>query len=139
MIEDAEALKRFTGSLEHFKDWSNYLLVTTVAALGWTATKDQAFRSWARSLCILLFALSTVFAIFTLAMISPIAEQGRGYQSIYEVPVTFWLTNLTGAMHLKCVCLPQHILFILGIIMYAVGTMGMRPAEPTNAVERSSR
>jgi len=26
-----------TKALEFFKDWSNYLLVTTVAALGWVA------------------------------------------------------------------------------------------------------
>jgi hypothetical protein len=27
-------------ALDAFKDWSNYLLITTVAALGWTASKD---------------------------------------------------------------------------------------------------
>jgi hypothetical protein len=27
-----------TKALEFFKDWSNYLLVTTVAALGWVAS-----------------------------------------------------------------------------------------------------
>ena len=27
------------GALGFFKDWTNYLLVTTVAALGWIATK----------------------------------------------------------------------------------------------------
>ena len=28
-------------ALDAFKDWSNYLLVTTVAALGWTSTKKD--------------------------------------------------------------------------------------------------
>jgi hypothetical protein len=27
-------------ALDAFKDWTNYLLVTTVAALGWAARKD---------------------------------------------------------------------------------------------------
>jgi hypothetical protein len=37
-------------ALEYLKDWSNYLLVTTVAALGWVATVEQlGFRCEAPS------------------------------------------------------------------------------------------
>lgn len=134
-MNDAEALMRFTTSLEHFKDWSNFLLVTTVAALGWTASKDQAFRKCTRPLCVLLFALSTVFAIFTLALIPLVAEQGHGYPSIYDVPVTFWMTEWIGVIHLKFVCMPQHLLFIAGIILYAGGTVGMKPVVPVQEGE----
>ena len=35
MPDPAEVLDGAHKALEHFKDWSNYLLVTTVAALGW--------------------------------------------------------------------------------------------------------
>ena len=129
MVGDTEALTRFTTSLGHFKDWSNILLVTTVAALGWAASKDQAFRRATRPLCVLLFALSTVFAIFTLALVPLVAEQGQGYRSIYEVPVTFWGSEWIGKIHLIYVCMPQHLRFIAGIILYAIGTMGMKPAS----------
>jgi hypothetical protein len=37
-----DAVEQKLKALDAFKDWSNYLLVTTVAALGWTAGKDAA-------------------------------------------------------------------------------------------------
>jgi len=62
-------------ALEMFKDWSNYLLVTTVAALGWVATSDQPKIS-RKALRWTIGALgaSTVFGIFTLALIPLVAE-----------------------------------------------------------------
>jgi hypothetical protein len=56
-------------ALDAFKDWSNYLLVTTVASLGWTAKENaNGFCTpWMKSGAIVLFALSVVFAILTLA------------------------------------------------------------------------
>jgi hypothetical protein len=119
-------------SLEFFKDWSNYLLVTTVAALGWVASKDLSFcRPWIKGLCVCAFALSVVFAIFTLALIPLVAEQRQPKQSIYEVCAAF---NLIGprCLYLKTVCFPQHFLFLAGIALYAFGTASF--SRRTNAV-----
>lgn len=108
-------------SLEYFKDWSNYLLVTTVAALGWVATDSVTFWSgWIRVACIWSFAVSIVFAILTLAMIPLIAQQQGNDQDIYAVEVKCWICM--GKMKLRRVCLPQHFFFMLGIILYATGT-----------------
>ncbi len=108
-------------ALEFFKDWSNYLLVTTVASLGWVAKEDPSFCSpWVKTLCIWSFALSAIFAIFTLALIPLVAEQRQLNESIYDVHAQF---NLIGIRRrkLKSVCFPQHVFFIMGIALYAVG------------------
>jgi hypothetical protein len=123
--------------IEYFKDWSNYLLVTTVAALGWVATKESVFisvsPSWVRQLCITCFALSVVCGIFTLALIPLVAEElplvveqrkreGKDNTSFYDVAGKFKLIG-DRQLHLKCVCFPQHVLFILGVLIYAGGTI----------------
>ena len=64
-------------ALDAFKDWSNYLLVTTVAELGWTSTKkDLFYLPSLKSLAIGSFALSIVFAILTLALVRPPRPRG---------------------------------------------------------------
>ena len=122
-------------ALEFFKDWSNYLLVTTVAALGWAATANVLVNSpTLRRWCIWSFALSIVFAIFTLALIPLVAEQRAQGQSIYDVMVTSYLP---WRIHLKVVCLPQHILFIAGIIFYAWGAWNPGPASAATGAQGS--
>ena len=109
-------------SLEFFKDWSNYLLVTTVAALGWVTTDNVEFWSpWVKVLCLWCFALSIVFAILTLALIPLIEEQRAPSQSIYSISAKCWVCGDKGRT-LRSVCLPQHILFIAGVLLYAMGT-----------------
>ena len=110
-------------AIEYFKDWSNYLLVTTVAALGWVATKNLPFFSpWMRLSCMVALGLSVVFGIFTLALIPIIAEQQATNQSFYTVRAPFKLFGMNCTLPVKSVCFPQHVLFIIGIVLYVVGT-----------------
>jgi len=125
-------------ALDFFKDWTNYLLVTTVAALGWTSAKDAATFSatWLRAACILTFAISIVFAIFTLALIPHIGEDlAESDSSIYEVKWKWkgwkwckwkWLRRPLRLTHL---CFWQHLFFLAGIVIYACGTF-LPPASP---------
>jgi len=113
-----------TTALAFFKDWSNYLLLTTVAALGWVASGDIAFSSaWVRAVCIFSFALSIAFGILTLALIPLVQEQRKlGHQSNYDVVVEYQLTpGWHGLCRLKSLCFPQHILFLLGVTAFALG------------------
>ena len=113
---------KLTKALNFFKDWSNYLLVTTVAALGWVG-KGAEFSSHSLKLwCIWLFALSVVFGIFTLALIPLVQEQRTTQGSNYDVDAQFRVLFWTRRLRLKRVCLPQHVLFLAGIIVYAWGT-----------------
>jgi hypothetical protein len=113
-------------ALEFFKDWTNYLLITTVAALGWVSTQQAAFSTASlRHFCIWCLAVSIVFAIFTLALIPLVAEQVRTEtKSIHSVkvkyyPIWVWLPFRTN---LKVFCCPQHVFFLVGVVLYALGT-----------------
>ena len=67
--------EKILAALNSFKDWSTYVLVTTVAALGWTSTEKVNISS--EFICIGIiwcFALSIMFGIFTLALIPIVAE-----------------------------------------------------------------
>ncbi len=87
-------------ALDNFKDWSNYLLVTTVAALGWTSKTDVKFCTpWMREDAVLCFALSIMFAILTLALIPHVAEDikletNEEALSIYHVYWHGWFVKL---------------------------------------------
>ena len=112
-------------ALTHFKDWSNYLLVTTVASLGWASTRKAALPDWAFKWSVKLLAASVVFAIFTLAFVPLVAENIEQGQSIYRVKPEFSPVIMFSVkfMTIKWVCWPQHVLFILGIIIYAAGSI----------------
>jgi hypothetical protein len=115
-------------ALEYFKDWSNFLLVTTVAALGWVATKDRPHISVAAlRWTVLCFGASVVFAIFTLALI-PIVAEGitKATISFYDTPARFMLLWLWGPeleFKLKYVCRLQHVLFLAGIIVFTAASI----------------
>lgn len=124
----AEVTDPQTKALEFFKDWSNYLLVTTVAAVGWVAGKDHAdFCSpGLQAICIVAFTLSIVFGILTLALVPLVQEQRKGDKSNYEVEVVyekFWAADQAGACRLKTLCFPQHAFFLLGVVVFAAGTI----------------
>jgi hypothetical protein len=69
-------------ALEFFKDFSDYMLVTTVAALGWISSQDTATKPWAnptlKPYCLWCLGLSSLFAILTLALIPLIGETMTG-------------------------------------------------------------
>lgn len=110
--------------LEHFKDWSNYLLVTTVAALGWVATKEVEFLSpWLRAGCIVALAVSIMFGIFTLALIPLVGEQRTNEPSFYDVRANYRLFRRKRSNRLKDFCFWQHAFFLVGIVLYAIGTI----------------
>ena len=116
----ADTITQQLASLESFKDWSNYMLVTTVACLGWTAKeyKGQKFV-----LEIWLFALSILFAILTLALIPIIASQiDATTTSFYDISAKFNLIYIWGpqvSIRVKAICFIQHFLFLRGILRFA--------------------
>jgi hypothetical protein len=119
---------KLTKALEFFKDWTNYLLITTVAAIGWTAVEKgmianhPKLKFW----CLLALGLSALFGILTLALVPLVQEQRKNEISNYDVRVTFWLWPWTpsnppdwcNGMRLTWMCFPQHVFLIIGIGLY---------------------
>jgi hypothetical protein len=118
-------IEQLLNALDSFKDWSNYLLVTTVAALGWVATKDRltTLSPIAVRFVICILAFSVVCGIFTLGLVPLIAERiTTDTTSIYDVWGRFRPLYLFGpykCMRLKMVCWLQHVSFIVAIVVYA--------------------
>jgi len=124
----ASPVDKLTKALEFFKDWTNYLLVTTVAAVGWVAekgviTNHPKLKFW----CLLALGLSAVFGILTQALVPLVQEQRRDEVSNYQVPATFWFWPKlrdwfpmlpAEGMRLTWLCFPQHVLLIIGILLY---------------------
>jgi len=136
-MDHHEKVTQLLQALGDFKDWSNYLLVTTVAALGWVAAHPTILPKWPFRLAILFFGISIIFAIFTLALIPIIGENiTPGTDSIYTVSATFKICWFGGSDYtiptLKLVCWPQHVLFLFGITVFCVGSIWKGPAKPTN-------
>jgi hypothetical protein len=135
-ITDLDA--KATEALKHFKDWSNYLLITAVAALGWAASTEHTYiiingtasteheniisNDTLRGLCISSLGISIVFGILTLALIPMVQEQGKAGQSIYEVRPNFWFFK-KGGPPLMAVCFPQHVSFIYGVFAFILGKL----------------
>jgi hypothetical protein len=119
-------VEQLTASLGFFKDWTNCLLVTTVAALGWVGAKAPTLDGSAQQWTIAFFCLSIVFAILTLALIPLVGERLVAGSSIYDIEARFtifWLWGPEGGAKLKWVCWPQHVFFLAGIIVFSVGSM----------------
>ncbi len=57
-----------TLALQTFERWSNYLLVTTVAATGWIASKNLEISPTMKNASLWCFGVSIVFGILTLAL-----------------------------------------------------------------------
>jgi hypothetical protein len=117
-------------SLGYFKDWTNYLLVTTVAALGWVAKGDALLCGIELQLTIALLCASIVFAILTLALVPIVGENIVGKTSFYSVEAkfkVFWLWGPECRAKLKWVCWPQHVLFLAAVIVFSVGTIRAVP------------
>jgi hypothetical protein len=120
--------KDLLTALGFFKDWSNYMLVTTVAALGWVAKVESAGGNlWLHQATIICLAASIVFAVFTLALIPLVGEEiaRKKATSMYSARPVFnvlWTIPSEQRLSLKAVCWPQHVLFLAGIGCYVAWT-----------------
>jgi hypothetical protein len=113
------------SAIELFKDWTNVLLTTTLAAIGWTTARERISLSprlmRAATLCL---CASVLFGILTLAIIPSVAEKVAlsSKSHIYETTGQLYVfAGLSKPWKIKLVniCWPQHALFMTGVILYA--------------------
>jgi hypothetical protein len=114
-----EQVQQLLKALEFFQDWSNYLLVLTVAAIGWVvASREKFSRLSLLRTCLACFGASTLFGILTLALIPQVAESlNSSSRSIYAA---------IGWVRLSVVSWPQYVLFLVGVALFIWGTVERR-------------
>ena len=122
-------------ALDAFKDWSNYLLVTTVAALGWLA--KEAPPGLLSIFAIWCFAISTILAICTLPLIPGVAENiDDSTESIYDVHgvLSQYVPNIECLKNrkplLRHFCFWHHLTFVFRILLYAAAATCAHPLAP---------
>jgi hypothetical protein len=128
----------FLAALSHFKDWSNILLVTTTAALGWVSTRQGNILKTTYYLSVWFLAISIVFGIFTLGFIPVVTEQfpyiagqANPPPSFYQVRPAFFLGEWeVSSFSIKHFCFLQHLFFLIGILTYAFGSRFKGEAKP---------
>ena len=121
--------------------------MATVAAIGWIAEHPETSIGWARNASLIALAISTMAGIATLALIPLVAQRITvRTKSIYEVKPWFrvfpwrchrgrwWWCNRRISRRLKSACWPQHIFFLVGIVLYVIAHCDAH--EPESRMER---
>ena len=120
-----EHIDHLLKAVEYFNNSNNYLILVSVVALGWVVEHPNAVQENMKNAIVLCMGLSTVFGLFTMGLLPLVAETLTGTtQSIYDVKGQFRTFVLGGRSHslpLKAVCWPQQVLFITGVLLYAIG------------------
>jgi hypothetical protein len=120
-----EHIDHLLRAVEYFNNSNNYLVMISIVALGWVVEHPTGVHESLKNAIVLCMGLSTVFGLFTMGLLPLVAETLTGTtQSIYDVKGQFRTFVLGGREHslpLKAVCWPQQVLFIAGILLYAVG------------------
>ena len=109
-----------TKALEFVSGANNYVLLATLALLAWVASGVEFSTEALRLAAMACLSVSAAFGVATLALIPLVQEARRPGQSNFDVEVQFSLFGRRRS-RLKAVLLPQHLLLIAGVILYAVG------------------
>lgn len=120
-----EHIDHLLKAVEYFNNSNNYLILISVVALGWVVEHPGGAQGSLKDAIVLCMGLSAVFGLFTMGLLPLVAETLTGTtESIYDVKGQFRTFVLGGREHslpLKAVCWPQQVLFIAGVLLYAVG------------------
>jgi hypothetical protein len=108
-------------ALEFVNSASSYVLLATIALLGWVASGVEFSNDGLRVASMACLTLSVVSGVATLALIPLVQEARRPGQSNFEVEARFMLFGLRGA-RLKTALLPQYLFLLAGLILYVVGS-----------------
>ena len=125
-----EHIDHLLKAVEYFNNSNNYLIMISVVALAWVVEHPGAVQENLKNGIVLCMGLSTVFGLFTMGLLPLVADTLTGTtESIYDVKGQFRTFVLGGRSHslpLKAVCWPQQVLFITGVLLYAIGHV-MKP------------
>jgi hypothetical protein len=109
-----------TKALEFVSTANSYILLASIALLAWVASGVEFSTEALRLGAMACLTISVVFGVATLALIPLVQEARRPGQSNFDVEVQFSLLGRRRS-RLKTVLLPQHLLLLAGVILYALG------------------
>src|SRR6202795_1196406 len=112
-------------ALEFVSSASSYVLLATIALLGWVASGVEFSNDGLRVASMACLTLSVVFGVATLALIPLVQEARRPGQSNFEVEARFMLLGQRGA-RLKSALLPQYLFLLAGLIFYVIGMISFK-------------
>ena len=107
-------------ALEFVNRASTVMLVATLGLLAWVASGVEFSSQGLRLAAMAALTLSVVYGVAALSLIPLIAETRRSGQSNFDVEARYYLFGPRAA-RLKAVLLPQYLLLIAGVVLYAVG------------------
>jgi hypothetical protein len=109
-----------TKALEFVNSASTYVLLATIALLGWVASGVEFTSEGLRLGSMACLTLSAIFGIATLALVPLVQEARRPGQSNFDVEPRFLLFGRRSA-RLKGLLLPQYLFLLAGLILYVIG------------------
>jgi hypothetical protein len=109
-----------TKALEFVNQAACFTLVATIALLAWVASGVEFSNQGLRLASMTCLTLSVIYGIGTLALIPLVQEARRPGQSNFDVEARYALFGRRSS-RLKSVMMPQYLLLIGGLILFAVG------------------
>ena len=109
-----------TKALEFVNQGSSYALIATIALLAWVASGVEFTNQGVRLAAMTCLTLSVAYGVATLALIPLVQEARRPGQSNFDVEARYALFGRRSS-RLKSVMMPQYLLLITGLILFAVG------------------
>src|SRR6202051_3647294 len=109
-------------ALEFVNSASSYVLLATIALLGWVASGVEFSNDGLRVASMACLTLSVVFGVATLALIPLVQEARRPGQSNFGVDGRFMLFGARGARS-NSGLLPQYLFLLAGVVLYVCGVV----------------
>ncbi len=120
-------LDRKFAALEHFREWSNYLLIATVASIGWIGSGSRPLATL-HAVSLACLTCSLVMGILAISTLPHLTRDVRDDdESIYQTKTIVWIfpwqTGERRFVRLKWLCWPQHALFLAGVLLYSLALL----------------
>lgn len=113
--------EKLLKGLEHFSTWTNVLIVTSTAGIGWILEQRSDVSGWPPLPSLWCLAASITFGVLTMCQIPAMTQSVSDdpATTIYDLPAyNYLLPWLRIRIPIMYLCWPQHTLFIAGVVLF---------------------
>jgi hypothetical protein len=107
-------------ALEFVHQAACLVLLATIALLAWVASGVEFSNQGLRVAAMTCLIMSIIYGIATLALVPLVQETRRPGQSNFDVEARYALFGRRSS-RLKSVMMPQYLLLITGLVLFAAG------------------